>query len=318
MALLPQYVNTCVCVIFPTKAVNTLTIEPGSWAVGRTSGSGYCVAMALALPPDISPSALDALSDRAWPARDRLEHEGWSLRFSAGVTNRANSVLPAGAVFDLSAAVDVAEVEYRTRHLPPVFQLSEAASPDLADELRIRGYRQHSHTTVMVASLDRIAGWSPSGSATRVTVTAHRAAPVESVPTISIEDRPDAEWMDLWWSVDGRGGAAERAVVLDILGGVTALYGSVRDADSGTVVAVARIALVDDWAGLYSVATRPDARRRGHARALIVALAAAAQTHGASNAWLQVLADNSSAHDLYRVLGFVQASSYSYWSAPDV
>ena len=85
------------------------------------------------------------------------------------------------------------------------------------------------------------------------------------------------------------------------------------------VPAAARLAFVDDWAGLYAVATRPDARRRGLARRLVIALAApagAAADRGVTRMWLQVLADNAAAIALYRDLGFETVSGYSYWTAP--
>ena len=73
-------------------------------------------------------------------------------------------------------------------------------------------------------------------------------------------------------------------------------------------------ALVDGWGGLYAVATRPEARRRGHARALASALAAEACARGLDRLWLQVLADNAPAIGLYASLGFEPASRYAYWT----
>src|ERR1700712_229375 len=90
----------------------------------------------------VTPALLDSLADRGWPAIERVELDGWSLRFSSGVTNRANSVLPSRSVTTMSIAeaVDAVEREYAARELPAVFQLSEAAHHGLAEELAARGY----------------------------------------------------------------------------------------------------------------------------------------------------------------------------------
>ncbi|MBF4460987.1 GNAT family N-acetyltransferase [Rathayibacter sp. VKM Ac-2878] len=45
----------------------------------------------------------------------------------------------------------------------------------------------------------------------------------------------------------------------------------------------------EQWCGLFALATRPDARRRGHASAVIAVLLAAAAERGIERFWLQVL-----------------------------
>lgn len=245
------------------------------------------------------PAALDRLADRGWPALEREPLQGWTLRASAGVTNRANSVLTAGRVQDVAAAVVEAERWYEARSVPPVFQTSPASPGALAEVLASRGYREHSATDILVAD--------------RAAVAAGRAdAALET--GVRVEDMPSAAWLDTWWSVDGRGGPAEREVARRILTGGPALYAS--HGDPSAPDAVARLALVGEWGGLYAVATRPEARRRGLARDLATALAHASSAHGVTALWLQVVAENAPAHALYASLGFRRASGYSYWSRP--
>lgn len=249
-----------------------------------------------------APSVLDHLADRGWPALEREELEGWTLRASAGVTNRANSVLTAGPVADVGRAVLHAEDWYASRDLPAVFQVSPASPAALADELRARGYRTHSQTDILVAESRAVAAFD---------APTHAGAAGDRV---ALEDVPRAGWTDTWWSVDGRGGDAERSVVERILAGGPALYAA--HGDPGSPDAVARLALVGEWGGLFAVATRPAARRAGRARQLILALAAAAESRGVRRLWLQVLAENTAAAALYRSLGFERASGYGYWRAP--
>lgn len=255
-----------------------------------------------------SPSAktaaqLDDLAHRGWPALETLSIGEWVVRWGGGVTKRANSVLPRGDVDDLDHAIDLVETAYRARGLPPAFQLSPASRPaNLAGRLDARGYLEDAHTLIQVADVGRV-------------IEQSEAAPREDdTAVVALAGAPNPDWMALWWSIDGRGGDAEREIARQILTGATALYASLHD--SSGVVAAARLAFVDDWAGLYAVATRPDARHRGHARRLIGALAREAQQRGVTRMWLQVLADNVAAIALYRELGFETVSGYSYWTAP--
>jgi ribosomal protein S18 acetylase RimI-like enzyme len=90
-----------------------------------------------------------------------------------------------------------------------------------------------------------------------------------------------------------------------------------RDPDAGgRVLATARLALVDGWGGLYAVATRPEARRRGLSRAAVDAVVHVGIDRGVTALWLQVLADNDAARALYASLGFAPASRYEYWARP--
>ncbi|MEY9952410.1 GNAT family N-acetyltransferase [Leifsonia sp. EB34] len=244
-------------------------------------------------PPE--PADLDRLADRGWPALEREDLDGWTLRAAGGVTSRANSVLTCGEVPEVEAAVEHAERWFRERGLPAVFQVSPASPSALVAALASRGYREHSRTDILVAD--------------RAEVVAAGAT-----PSIAVADTPSAGWLDTWWAVDGRGGDPERAIVARILEATPALYAWAGDAAAPD--AVARLALAGDWAGLYAVATLPAARRRGLARALAVALADAAGDHGVRHLWLQVLADNAAAHALYSGLGFRPASHYAYWTAP--
>ena len=248
---------------------------------------------------------LDDLAHRGWPALETHAIGAWLVRWGGGVTKRANSVLPRGDVDDLDSAIDTVEAAYRGRGLPPAFQLSPGSRPStLAGRLESRGYVEDSHTLVQVADVSRVAARA----------SADPSGPDERPGVVVLAGAPSDDWMALWWSVDGRGGDQEREIARRILTGVPALYASIQD-ESGTAAA-ARLALVDDWAGLYAVATRQDARRRGLARRLIVALAGAAADRGVKRMWLQVLADNAAAIALYRDLGFETVSGYSYWTAP--
>ena len=226
-----------------------------------------------------------------WPALDEVEVDGWVARFSGGVTQRANSVMPLRAPRDLDAALDRVERLYAARGLPVVFQLGPSAEPaGLDDVLAARGY----------------AFGSPTSIQTTVVGT------VPAVPDVEISEAPSDEWLSLWWQVDGRGDQSALDVAVKILLGGPAVYATVRDADG--VAAVGRLALVGAWGGVYCMAVRPSARRRGHGAAVLSGLLRAGQARGITRAWLHVRAENTAALSLYRQAGFTETSRYHYRS----
>jgi GNAT superfamily N-acetyltransferase len=231
----------------------------------------------------------DDLLRRGWPALSEVDVGGWVARVSGGVTQRANSVAALAAPPDVAAAVAEVEALYAAHGLPAVFQLGPAVfPPDLDAVLAARGYAYGSATAVEVAAVPAVLG--------RL-----RAGPV------AVTDTPGEEWLDLWWAVDVRGDAAALEVARRILTGGPALYGTVRDADG--VAAVARLALVGEWGGLYCMAVRPDARRRGLASGVFRGLLEQA---GVARCWLQVREDNPGARAFYARAGFTTAARYHY------
>lgn len=70
------------------------------------------------------------------------------------------------------------------------------------------------------------------------------------------------------------------------------------------------------WAGVFGMATLPDARGTGRARAVLAALAAWASAHRADAMYLQVERTHEAALRLYANAGFTAAASYRY-AVPD-
>ncbi|WP_144311895.1 GNAT family N-acetyltransferase [Actinopolyspora erythraea] len=246
----------------------------------------------------ISTIELDELMRRGWPATRETTVDGWLARFSGEVTRRANSVLPFHSPSDLEEAIGRVEELYHCRGLPPTFQIGPATRPSGLDAvLARRGYELRTPTVVLVAAIEEVPH-PLSGTG----------------PEIRVRHRPDTTWTELWWEVDGRGGVGSRAIAHEILTGVPALYASREDRHG--VAAVGRLALVGSWAGLYCMAVRPDARRRGHASAILRGLLDRAAECGSKYAWLQVTTDNHAARSLYERAGFRQASHYHYRELP--
>jgi GNAT superfamily N-acetyltransferase len=235
----------------------------------------------------------EPLMDGAWPAVERYDTGEWVLRAADGVTQRANSVWPRDPAEEPMHALREATRWYRERRLPLILQVMDTpANAALNDVLDGQGFTRQSETVIMAR---------PAG-----TVVSRPAA-----AQVRILDQPDEEWLDLWWSVDGRGGQAERETARAILAGCPSLYALVRD-DDGVPAAVGRLAVVEGTGGIYCMATSPAHRRRGYASAVLEALLSEGASRGLDSFWLLVTAANHAAQQLYSGAGFEESGRYLY------
>ena len=250
---------------------------------------------------------LERPMDAAWPAAERDEAGGWVLRAASGVTQRANSVWPREPGEDpeaLRRSLAEARRWYRDRRLPLIFQVFEGPGhATLNAFLDAEGFTRQSETLILTRQLDAADEDSEAAAASGVEVL----------------DHPSEEWLRLWWSVDGRGGPENLPPARTVLEGCPSLYALVRD-EHGEPAAVGRLALPGDGddgaaataAGIYGMATRPDARRKGYAGQVLRTLLREAEARGRRDCWLLVTAANAGARELYARAGFSVAGRYLY------
>ena len=207
---------------------------------------------------------MNGLMNQGWPAADSTELDGWLVRRNAGVTLRANSVLPANAPFDLGKALDYVENLYRrTASRRPSRSARRPSPPTWTSTSRPVATRSATPTLVQCAEVADVLAKLP-----------------EPAVEVNISSAPSDSWMDCWWRVDGHGGAAEQATARQILDRGRALYATVRSGDQ--ITAIGRLALVDDWSGLYCLAVDERFRRQGLAQAVIHGLLQAATARGSA------------------------------------
>jgi ribosomal protein S18 acetylase RimI-like enzyme len=229
---------------------------------------------------------LEAVAYEFWRAPEVEELDGWRLRFAYGITGRANSVWPNGdGTLPLDEKLERAEAWYRERGRPVLFQLTDAARPTGLDEaLAARGYElRGAPVSVEIAPLDEVLART-SGDA-------------------EVSEDFDDGWLDLW---AGSRGFENRAHARELLLQGDAAFARIGD------VAVGRGVAANGWLGITSMVTVPEARRRGHARALLHALARWGAARGCTNALLQVESTNAPARALYEAAGFVPQHEYHY------
>jgi ribosomal protein S18 acetylase RimI-like enzyme len=277
--------------------------------------------MTHAAQPPVGLDELESLMDRAWLAPERESLDGWILRSAGSVTQRANSVWPAAAARELDAALGGAAAWYACRRQPVVFQLTDRPENRALCQLLDRhGYSRQSETVIMTAAGP---GTVPTAAGMGTVPTAARAPHASSTSAataprrveIRMADSPSEEWLDLWWRVDGRGGAAERDIARSILLGTPSVYASAVDG-TGAVLGTGRLSVLDCWGGVYCMAVHPEFRRQGLATAVLGSLMEAGRRAGASRFWLMAAEANAGARGLYERAGFAEWGRYHYRQAP--
>jgi N-acetylglutamate synthase len=229
--------------------------------------------------------------------------QGWLLRAAGGFTGRANSALATGDPgMPLAGAVTEVRRWYDARGLPAMISVPyPTGDPD-------------------ASSLDRFLaglGWTVRpGAATVMTAepraVAGQTADAAAAVRVDLDAEPDGQWLALYRL---RGQPLPPIARRLLLSAPWQRFASVREA--GRTIAVGRVAVAADWAGITAVEVDPGHRRRGLGRAVTGALAAAAVRHGVAGLYLQVEDDNAAARALYRQAGFADHHGYHYRVAPD-
>jgi ribosomal protein S18 acetylase RimI-like enzyme len=256
------------------------------------------IAAARVAPPSTADElALEAIMARGWRAPDTAELGGWLLRSAGGFTNRANSALPLrppGRA--LAAALDDAHDWYAERGLPLQIQVPVEARRLLDAELAERGWAASPLVLVMAARLDA-----------RPTT----ADPVHAFGPAEVADVPDDGWLSRY-----RGGAAASTPAARMLLANHDRVGFAAVRVDGSVRAVGRGTVDDEWLGVTAIEVDPAYRRQGLASLVMATVLEWGKAHGALRAHLEVSVDNTPALALYERLGYWTHHSYHYRREP--
>jgi len=235
---------------------------------------------------------IEELSLNAWPAFQTQLLDGWVVRFAAGYTRRANSVLalyPGPEALDQK--IDWCEEIYRRNGLPVVFKLTTASQPAGLDErLAERGYRAEAETIVQLLDL---ADW---------TGPEHCAS--------DLGGDPDEAWQTAFARMSGIQ-PQNQATHARILAAIQpeCCYAALRT--NAGIVACGLGVLQAGFLGLFDIVVDPKFRRKGYGEQVVRDLLAWGQNNGAQSTYLQVMLNNPAALSLYFKVGYRPA--YTYW-----
>ena len=237
---------------------------------------------------------------RALPA-EHVEHVGgWWLRHSTSSSWWTGTVLPHGDArgAELERRIAAAERFYAGFGAVTRFQVSPGACPaNLDATLAERGYRWGSPMSLRTAASVHVQAEARPGG-----------------PSVRLDETPANAWFEVWYAdhASGSDPQSER----DMLGRVTQPSAYASALLGGEVVAVGRVVADAGWAGVFGMATLPEARGRGAAHSVLAALADWATTQGAEGMYLQVERDNEAALQLYDRTGFTEMCAYHYRTSP--
>jgi ribosomal protein S18 acetylase RimI-like enzyme len=238
-------------------------------------------------------TAIRALEERAfnaWPALWSAYCDGWLLRFSEGLTRRANSVNALAPTGNFLETLDFAETLYGRLRMPTIFRLSPLAGDEPDGMLHRAGYRHDDETHVMTATL---------GSDLRID------------PDVEIAAQPTPSWSTGFANANGIS-PAMRGVHDRMLASILMPAGYATVVEDGKPLAYGLAVVERGMVGLFDIVTVPDARRRGAGRLLVRSLLGWGLSQGATAAYLQVLGSNEAARGLYGGFGFQEAYRYHY------
>jgi GNAT superfamily N-acetyltransferase len=238
---------------------------------------------------------IEPLAVKAWPAREITPLDGWAMRFTSGSSHRGNSVVTLdyrGAA--LAASIDAVEREYGRRGLVPMFHLTLASRPEgLEAELLARRYRRVSPTHLYIALTESLLA---------------RLAPPRDVERCSLDDPRFRALV-----TEGSRSAVDAAERLEILARLTTPSFCAL-ALAGTAPVACGVGVeTSGWVSFYVMRSHAAARRQGHAKRVLAAIADWARQRQAERLFLQVEDHNEPARALYRAAGFEPAYPYKYY-----
>jgi len=239
---------------------------------------------------------VEATCLNAFPSLKQATLAGWLLRFSEGLSRRANSANPLQPDHAPSEAViDPIEALYRRQGLPAIVRVpSFLAAIDAP--LAARGYTSEGESCVLYGAVDGVA----------------------AVADLGVELSPHAgtDWLAAMAALQGHSAAHRqtyRRIVRAIA--VPAAFAGLRI--DGRLAALAYGAVSDGLLCYESVITDPRRRRHGLARRVIGSLAGWARQEGARGVCLQVEATNTPALTLYDGFGLTtELYRYHYLRQP--
>ena len=248
---------------------------------------------------------IEDLSLNAWPSHQMQLYDGWILRFSYFYTHRTNCVEQIGSSqLPLAEKIAFCEEAYKRWKTPAIFKITPLSLPVLDGELEQRSYEKQNITSVMCRDLPEspLDDWTPSPSGP---FTAFH------MRDMTVQDRIPDEWIDALFSIKGNATVKHLKIVPSMYAAIPKDVRCVSIRRDKQIVATGLGILDRDYIGIYAIHVRDDFRRQGMARRICETLLAEGVRSGAGKAYLQVVADNEPAVQLYRSLGFTDA--YRYW-----
>lgn len=233
----------------------------------------------------------EEMSLNAWPSLDTLVYKGCLLRLSQGYTKRANSANPLySQPSDIADIVQYCEAVYASQGLPSIVKILETpAYAELDDFLDHQKYRKIAETHVMTVALEH--------------------ARVHDASGVIIEHEFRDEWVAAFMRCNHVGRHAEIASrMLKRIRSKKYIASCVVDRQ---IVACGYGAVERGHVGCFDIVVDEAWRGHGFGRKIMDGLLCRAKDDEVASGYLQVIAANTAAINLYQSIGF--QTRYDYW-----
>jgi N-acetylglutamate synthase len=233
----------------------------------------------------------------AWPALKEIYLDGWLLRFSDGISRRANSANPLSlASRGNETLTPTVEALYRQHKQPAIFRILSLFDPAFDRLLAARGYAAEGETITFCGDI--------------------ADAPAKRDPAVRLFSRPTARWCAAMAQLQGHGPTHARTY-RRIVSRIALPAAFAMLVDDGAPAALAYGLLHKGLLCFESVITDAQRRRRGYSRRVLASLVAWGKARGATGTCLQVQADNAPAIPLYHSIGLTtELYRYHYRRQP--
>ncbi len=240
---------------------------------------------------------IEHVAANALPASVTEFVDGWRLRYSYGVTRRANSVLAETHTGDLAKKLGFVEKFYQRFNAKPRFQLSHASQPsELNDVLLSKGYTKIPGAKVQTVRLEDFKIQT-------------------GISNVQLLEKPNDAWFSVYRAVE-QADAHKEKIRTQMLQSIEpkAAFALLHLDEQPAAVGLG--VFEDGYTGIFNMATLQDFRGRGGASAILSALASWGKVQQGHTLYLQVAEENFTAQRVYENLGFKTLYSYWYLEAP--
>lgn len=242
---------------------------------------------------------IEELSMNAIPSLSSTFYNGWVLRYSEGLSKRANSVYPIyKGSQSMEQGIDYCESFYRQKEQRPIFKITEMPEVLKMDGiLESKGYEKVAPTNILTLDLEK-------------TNNLHGGIKLTEDYDMKVSEHFEIDWLEGYM------------VLNDVALSKQHIFKNMLPTSSCDVIALSLYkddkligigygAGEENMLGVYGIAIDPEYRGRGLGKALMDALHNESRVRGYTTAYLMVVDDNSVAKSLYKGLGYVHA--YKYW-----
>ena len=241
-------------------------------------------------------SFLEELQTNAFPALQTVMYDGWSVRFGGGFTYRVNCANPMyPETLPAREKVEYVEELYRASGLGMcILKMHDgmeagqlAACQRVLDE---KGYATEREGNIFLCNLKEF----------------------ERKPNtaVRVDSAMSDAWLDGFLTMNGTA-PAQRSAAMKMLRNIHYPIAAASVVENGKMVACGLGVMERGHVGLFDIYVDSNCRRRGLGGDICTAIMNFGKDNGCDAAYLQVLADNTGARALYRMLGYTE--NYKYW-----